>query len=230
MGTEGQDSAAGKDIDYGAEGRLRHGLGLEDLTERSIWPSAGSDLRQAPTFPRPAAHFDAAWGSEVGRVEGYRLAAEVLVRHMIRQRGDRDFLIYPFANSWRHHFELSLKLLLDVLQRCNGKPATPVRGHDLKKLWEETRRRLETVKGIEEGAALRDADRVIGQLYSLDPDGQNFRYFKRTNGSPALQGEGPVDLLGFHEALSSVASFLSAALEVVYVEIEKREGGSKVEP
>jgi hypothetical protein len=71
-------------------------------------------------------------------------------------------------------------------------------------------------------AALRDADRVIGQLYSLDPDGQNFRYFKRRNGSTALDGEGSIDLLAFHEALSSVASFLSASLEVVYVYDDRR--------
>jgi hypothetical protein len=222
MGTEGQESAAGKHIDYRVEGRLPGGIGSEDLTERNIWPSAESDLRRAPTFPRLAAHFDAAWGSEVGRVEGYRLAAEVLVRHMVRHRGDRDFLIYPFANSWRHHFELSLKLLLNVLQRCNDEAATPVLTHDLKKLWEETKRKLETDDGIKKEAALRDADRVIGQLYSLDPDGQNFRYFKRRNGSTALDGEGPIDLLAFHEALSSVASFLSASLEVVYVYDDRR--------
>ena len=97
-------SAAGKHIDYRVEERLRGGIGFEDLTERNIWPSAESDLRRAPTSARPAAHFDAAWGSEVGRsevgrVEGYRLAAEVLVRHMVRHRGDRDFLIYPFTRK-----------------------------------------------------------------------------------------------------------------------------------
>jgi hypothetical protein len=156
MGTEGQESAAGKHIDYRVEGRLPGGIGSEDLTERNIWPSAESDLRRAPTFPRLAAHFDAATGSEVGRVEGYRLAAEVLVRHMVRHRGDRDFLIYPFANSWRHHFELSLKLLLNVLQRCNDEAATPVLTHDLKKLWEETKRELETVDGI--------TNRIAGRL------------------------------------------------------------------
>src|SRR3712207_7857610 len=87
MGIEGQESAAGKHIDYRVEERLRGGTGFEDLTERNIWPSAESDLRRAPTSARPAAHFDAARGSEVGRVEGYRLAAEVLVRYMVRHRG-----------------------------------------------------------------------------------------------------------------------------------------------
>ncbi len=99
MGIEGQESAAGKHIDYRVEERLRGGIGFEDLAERNIWPSAESDLRRAPTSARPAAHFDAAWGNEVGRVEGYRLAAEVLVRHMVRHRGDRDFLIYPFTRK-----------------------------------------------------------------------------------------------------------------------------------
>lgn len=99
MGIECQESAAGKHIDYRVEERLRGGIGFEDLAERNIWPSAESDLRRAPTSARPAAHFDAAWDNEVGRVEGYRLAAEVLVRHMVRHRGDRDFLIYPFARG-----------------------------------------------------------------------------------------------------------------------------------
>jgi hypothetical protein len=40
MGTEGQESAAGKHIDYRVEGRLPGGIGSEDLTERNIWPSA----------------------------------------------------------------------------------------------------------------------------------------------------------------------------------------------
>ncbi len=92
-------SAAGKHIDYRVEERLRAGIRFEDLTARNIWPSAESDLRRAPTSARPAAHFDAAWDNEVGRVEGYRLAAEVLVRHMVGHRGDRDFLIYPFIRK-----------------------------------------------------------------------------------------------------------------------------------
>jgi hypothetical protein len=36
MGTEGQESAAGKHIDYRVEGRLPGGIGSEDLTERNI--------------------------------------------------------------------------------------------------------------------------------------------------------------------------------------------------
>ncbi len=99
MRIESQESAADKHIDYRIEERLRGGIGFEDVAERNIWPSAESDLRRAPTSARPAAHFDAAWGNEVGRVEGYRLAAEVLVRHMVRHRGDRDFLIYPFTRK-----------------------------------------------------------------------------------------------------------------------------------
>ena len=99
MGIEGQESAAAKHVDYRVEERLRGGIRFEDLTERNIWPSAESDLRRAPTSARPAAHFDAARGSEVGRVEGYRLAAEVLVRYMVRHRGNRDFLIYPFIRK-----------------------------------------------------------------------------------------------------------------------------------
>ncbi|SFU10305.1 hypothetical protein SAMN05660657_05711, partial [Geodermatophilus amargosae] len=197
---------------------------LRDLVQRAALPARlpVGPVRRTPPLSRPAVHFDAAWGSEIGRVEGYRLAAEVLARHMMQHRGDRDILIYAFANNCRHHFELRLQLLLDVLQRYKAEAATPLRTHNLGKLWEETRRRLETVDGIETGAALQDTDRVISQLYSVDPDGQNFRYFRPTNGSPALDGEGPIDLLGFHEGLSAAATFLSAALEVVYINDERK--------
>jgi hypothetical protein len=52
--------------------------------------------------------------------------------------------------------------------------------------------------------------RVLQQLYSVDPDGQNFRYHRRTDGSLALTSLDRLDMRTWHNVLIRVSNFLGA--------------------
>jgi hypothetical protein len=190
-------------------------LGLEDVTDRDVaWPRSGHDLRKLSDQPHLHAALDAKWGSAYGRVEGYRRAADVLAEHLADRASDVDFLVYPFANCWRHHIELQLKLLLPELRRLQDEdpPEDKDFGHRLSRLWDRARVLLLAAFPTDSQAEVKIVSRVISQLHQLDPDGEDFRYFTRSDGRLALDGHDFLDIANFHEALAGVSSFLDAAL------------------
>jgi hypothetical protein len=44
--------------------------------------------------------------------EGYRRGADILVQHVVNQRRDQDFLVFPIIFLYRHHLELALKRII----------------------------------------------------------------------------------------------------------------------
>ena len=206
-------------------------VGLEDVTERDYWPSAANQLVRPPDGDGVAVRLDTARETEADRVEGYQKSSEILVRSMLAQPAWCDVLIYPFAHNWRHHFELRLKWLLRVLRELHGQPATKIIGHRLAPLWSEVKALIAPLDYCIDSSDVVHAERLILELDRLDPDGQNFRYHRRSDESIALDGIQPFDLRSFHDALSAAASFLLSLLEVVYIEIEGRqEEATDVEP
>lgn len=175
------------------------------------WPGDDDDLFDTSGPWTGHAVLDWQRDTVVGRMEGNRRAAEVLVDHVLRHRGDLDFLIYPIANCWRHHIELQLKSLLSSLRRLLGEPAKPSRGHDVLKLWHQVQPRLASAFPDESSEDQENVARVLRQLHSADPDGQNFRYHRRTDDSLALAGIERLDVRAWHDALSRVSNFLDGA-------------------
>lgn len=174
------------------------------------WPKGTHTLFNPPKDFRRAAFFDSGRGTPHGRIEGYKLSAEVLFERMMNARSDRDFLVYPYANNWRHSIELQLKELLALLVYLyDEKAPEDIEGtHNLALLWSKVSPLLQKAFPDERPMLSKTVTRVVGQMTSLDPDGQDFRYSVRTDGSPALQGRESIDLAEFHEALQGVSSFL----------------------
>jgi hypothetical protein len=181
-----------------------------DLTDFP-WPCNDDDLFDTSGPWTGHAVLDWQRNAVSGRMDGYRRAAEVLVEHVLKHRGDLDYLIFPIANCWRHHVELQLKSLLTALRQFHDEPDGIVRGHDVLKLWREVQPRLASAFPDEPPSDAVNVGRVIQQLHSADPDGQNFRYHRRTDGSLALTGIDRVDVRAWHDALGGVSNFLSGA-------------------
>ena len=177
------------------------------------WPGSDDDLLDVSGPWTGHAILDWQRDTVIGRMEGYRRAAEVLVQHALEHRADLDFLIYPVANCWRHHIELQLKYLLPILKRLLGEPAGSIKGHDVVKLWDEVQPRLASAFPEEPRADSDNVGRLLRQLHNLDPDGQNFRYHRRTDGSLALTNIGRLDIQTWHKVLVRVSNFLSAAAD-----------------
>lgn len=179
--------------------------------DESLWPRDTDDLLDTSGPWTGHALLDWQRGTGTGRMEGFRRAAEVLVGHVLQRRGDLDFLFYPIANCWRHHIELQLKSLVVALNRLLDAPAAPPRGHDVMKLWDQVRPKLATAFPKEPPRDAENVDRVLRQLHAVDPDGQNFRYHRRTDGSLALPDVDRVDIRAWHGALIRVSNYLDGA-------------------
>ncbi|WP_157514384.1 hypothetical protein [Nocardia concava] len=136
---------------------------------------------------------------------------------------DRDFLVFPFVNNWRHAIQLQLKDTLTLGYRLHR--LTPneklKRTHNLSQLWEQTKAMVaSTAAGAVSSAELTVLTRIIGQLTTMDHDGQELRYHLRTNGTPTLPNHEYINLPTFHEVLQSVSAFVEAAATCLHESIE----------
>ena len=114
----------------------------DQFISASAWPSSEDDLLDVSGPSAGHAVLDWRRDTIVGRMDGYRRAAEVLAEHALANPGDLAFLVYPIANCWRHHIELQLKDLLRRLQELLGEGVTSTRGHNVRGLWQEVQPRL----------------------------------------------------------------------------------------
>lgn len=179
------------------------------------WPSSEDDLFNVSGPATGHAIFDWRRDTIVGRMDGYRRAAEVLAEHALAHPGDLAFLVYPIANCWRHHIELQLKDLLRLLQELLGEAVTSTRGHNVLGLWQEVEPRLVAAYPEEPHVDDDNIGRILHQLHTLDPDGQNFRYHRRTDGSVPLKDIDRLDVRAWHNVLIGVSNFLQGTADMV---------------
>lgn len=148
-------------------------------------------------------------GSESGDlyIEGYRLAAEMLIERVAETGFDRDFLVYPIGFLFRHYIELSLKDLIGIgHELADGDVASPS-GHELLKLWGRARLHIER-EFSGEGEQLDRAEELVSELARTDPTSQVFRYRVDTQGRPHLEDRGTLNLGEFAEVMRELLHFL----------------------
>jgi len=96
--------------------------------------------------------------------------------------------------------------------------------HNLAKLWAQALPLIQASPATEARPAdLTTVTKLIGQLTTLDPDGQELRYHERTDGKPSLQGHPHIDMPKFHESLQGVAAFLDGITEGIHQALDSRE-------
>ncbi len=178
------------------------------------WPTKHHDLRAAADDY--LGFSDLAWQRQHygmhGRIVGFRRAAEMLYEAMLTSRSiaDLDTVFYPYAMCWRHHVELQLKALRPQLRVLGNLPAQSQHHHANQQLWQECRKLLIEHFPNESKADLMAADRVLRQLADMDPDGQEFRYASRRDGSATLPDVDRINLVSFHAAMLGIANYLDA--------------------
>ncbi|MBF6060467.1 hypothetical protein IU500_06700 [Nocardia terpenica] len=179
-----------------------------------VWPAQDHDLNAAPQ--ENWSFSDLGWQRQRfgmrGRIMGYRRAAELLYEAMVTSHSIRDLdtVVFPHVACWRHFVELQLKVLVGKLRALSALPAEARKHHKIDQLWNEVRNLiLEHHPG--ERDDLENVTRVILQLAQMDPDGQEFRYATRTDGTPALPATDRINLTAFHNAMVGVANYLDAA-------------------
>ena len=78
---------------------------MDDL----IWPVPGLNILSGGNEHRFHAFLQ--WQHspdlrDIGYISGFRLAAELMLKHVKETGRDQDVIVFPFGLCWRHHMEL----------------------------------------------------------------------------------------------------------------------------
>jgi hypothetical protein len=95
------------------------------MTEEMPWPRKGDILFDAGSDWWHNACVGWSRDQWMGYAEGYKLAADLLVQHVVDTRSKQDFLVYPIVFLYRQALEVALKhLLLQGFQLLKWTPKT----------------------------------------------------------------------------------------------------------
>lgn len=143
-----------------------------------------------------------------GYIDGYKLAADLLISNVIETANNQDTLVYPIIFLYRQHIELLLKNIIlhgRILQEET--PNFPTH-HNLMNLWN-------TVKGIINFALKKNNTKEIIQITNLlvefseiDPQSMAFRYPMDQKGNIHNPTMKYVNLRKFGEKMIIVSDFL----------------------
>lgn len=149
-------------------------------------------------------------------VEGYRRAAEQLIEQVERTHIEQDFLVYPILFLYRHHIELRLKELLELLYHLGSRSCPAPYGHNLLQFWFECKRDLEELVGDGgEKEWFRSVEHCIKQLATTDPDSDAFRYPTGRKHFKSAATLTHVNLATLRETMNAILDWLSSASDLL---------------
>ena len=157
-------------------------------------------------------------GSEFLYAKGYRTAAKLLARQVIETGIDKNVLVFPILNLYRHHIELILKHLTVVgaylvdKELSRGETGQLSR-HRLDLLWNNFRPILEGVckKVGWKPPTKEDIEGIhsyIQQMTDADPEGQGSRYAVSKKGKPSMPKLTDVNIRVFADGMERLGDFL----------------------
>ena len=156
--------------------------------------------------------------SEFSYSNGYRTAARLLTRHVLEAGADKNTLVFPILNLYRHHIELILKRLTVSGSFLVDKELSKIEmdrlvTHRLDHLWTNFRPILEAVcrcVGWKQPTQedIEGIHSYIQQMTKVDPDGQSSRYSASTKGDPSIPHLTGINIRAFAESMERLGDFL----------------------
>ena len=144
--------------------------------------------------------------------EGYKRAGDILVKYVIDNKCDQDFLIYPIVFSYRQYLELRLKELITVSSSLLDQNIDVSTSHDLMSLWGKVRPSIEKVWPHSQTKSYLDAVRDrIKELCSVDPGSYAFRYPEDTRGEPTLTGVQHINLKHLRNVVQAISNVVDSS-------------------
>ena len=156
--------------------------------------------------------------------EGYRLAADLLVRHVKRTRSEQDFLVYPIVFLYRQYLELRLKEIIRYGNQYLGNAEDFPSHHRIEQLWEECKRITRAALTDLPHKDLDAVEQRVQEFAEIDPASTAFRYPTDKNGAPSLAGLTHVNLRNLSDAMASLAELLHGVSEGISVYLQHEQG------
>jgi hypothetical protein len=122
-------------------------------------------------------------GRLVMMTTGYKMAADLMVKHAATDRFDRSALVYPIIFNYRHFIELSLKYLISTYGHTVGIEAI-WNSHKLEQLWK-------AFMDVLNGYGCQDVEQtdpiveeIVAEFAKIDPASFSYRYPFDIKGNP----------------------------------------------
>ncbi|EPV5021999.1 hypothetical protein ACVGXO_03800 [Enterobacter hormaechei] len=145
--------------------------------------------------------------------EGYRRAADILIKHIDESRLDQDFLVYPVLFLYRHHIELLIKQIIGLalaLAEDPDKYQYKKDDHNLNTLWPLAQKLLLEVDDCYRSSDFRLIKEVVKELHKADRRATDFRYARRNDGTRSLEGIHYINTRRFGEKMGAASDSLDA--------------------
>lgn len=150
---------------------------------------------------------------ETAYTEGYRRAADILIRHIDETGRDQDFLVYPIVFLYRHHIELQIKqvtgLARQLLRDDDSRYSNKVT-HNLNSLWETARRAILQADDTLSSSDFTRVSAVVKALNEADLRATGFRYARTREGGRSLEGVHYINTRRFGDLMAAASDELDA--------------------
>jgi hypothetical protein len=147
--------------------------------------------------------------------DGYREAANILVKECVAERAVNDIYVYPIVFLYRQYLELRLKEVIIGLNYCvNGKEKFP-QHHRIDSLWDEFMKLYKEIGEDITHQDIKNTQRLIREFASLDSDSFAFRYPENKLGKDTIKRGTIINLRNFGEVMNRIARLLDAVSDQI---------------
>ena len=154
--------------------------------------------------------------------DGYLLAANKLIKGLINNSSDQDYLIYPIIFLYRHHIELILK---EIKKECliyeENKNKNEKKDHKLIDLWEYIKPVANDFFDNEYAGQDKNKlhmdyiEHVINEITMIDDSSTEFRYPRHKNGKKTLKGITHINFLRMANHMTNLSEDLITILSCI---------------
>ena len=180
-----------------------------DLLEIDFrWPKIGDRLF-SEVHPAQGGAFLADLSDErlYRLIEGYKLAADLLVEQAEIEPSRKPKLVYPIVFCYRHFLELALKAMLAEYGPMGNMPRNWSH-HKLENLWGDYRTLLRNLGSDHPEEKGTDAvEHCIAEFAKIDPFSETFRYPISRKGQPFDISHESIDLLQLRDTVQAIENY-----------------------
>jgi len=162
-------------------------------------------------------------------IAGYKEAADILIKNIINERLNADYLVLSIIFLYRHYIELLLKSMIQAGYQLlsNEYNDKKYQHHKIAELWKDCRKVIEKKYPDTDKEKLDVVGNIIDQMSIIDPGSIDSRYPTQRDGSLTMEdlkeNQLYINLQNLQEIMDSIYNFLNHNCDAIYIElIEKR--------
>ncbi len=139
-------------------------------------------------------------------IDGYKKGADLMVERALKERTERDILIFPIVFCYRHFIELSFKYLINTYGNVVG-IESKWNTHNLSELWKTVKNVLKKYMAPDVDGVESIVDKIIAEFEKIDQRSFSFRYPVNTGGQIIEFDREKFDLVNLAKVMNRLEGF-----------------------